>query len=102
LDVAPAHALLLIRSCLAKHQISVVPHPPYSPDLAPGDFFLLPKLKTTLKGRRFQTIEEIHENATRELRSITQSAIQEAFQQWKKCWERCIASRGDYFEGDSA
>jgi transposase len=79
-----------------------VPHPPYSPDLAPADFFLFPKLKTTLKGHRFQTIEEIQENATRELRAITENALQEAFQQWKKHWERCIASRGDYFEGDSA
>jgi AraC-like DNA-binding protein len=40
---------------LTKHQTSVVPHPLYSPDLAPADFFLFPKLKTTLKGRRFQT-----------------------------------------------
>jgi histone-lysine N-methyltransferase SETMAR len=80
----PAHASLLIHSYLAKHQISVVPHPPYSPDLTPADFFLFPKLKTTLKGRRFQTIAEIQENAIRELRAITQSAFQEAFQQWKK------------------
>lgn len=101
-DNAPAHASLLIRSYLAKHQTSVVPHPPYSPDLAPADFFLFPKLKTTLKGRRFQTIEEIQENAIQALRAITASAFQEAFQQWKKRWERCIASRGDYFEGDSA
>jgi transposase len=79
-----------------------VPHPPYSPDLAPADFFLFPKLKSTLKGRRFQTIEEIQENAIRELRAITGSAFQEAFQQWKKCWEWCIDSRGDYFEGDRA
>ena len=66
-DNAPAHASLLIRSYLAKHQTVVVPHPPYSPDLAPANFFLFPKLKTTLKGRRFQTIEEIQENATIEL-----------------------------------
>jgi transposase len=97
-----AHASLLIRSYLAKHQISVVPHSPYSPDLAPAGFFLFPKLKTTLKGRRFQTIEEIQENVTREMRAITESAFQEAFQQWKKRWERCITSRGDYFEGHSA
>jgi len=96
-DNAPAHASLLIRSYLAKHHTSVVPHPPYCPDLAPADFFLFPKLKTTLKGRRFQTIQEIQENALRELRAIT-----EAFQQCKKLWERCIASRGDYFEGDGA
>ena len=101
-DNAPAHASLLSRSYLAKHQTPVVPHPPYSPDLAPADFFLFPKLKTTLKGRHFQTIEEIQENATRELRAITESAFQEAFQKLKKRWERCIASRGDYFEGDSA
>jgi len=102
LDNSPAHPSLLIRSYLAKHQTSIVPHPPYSPDLVPADFFLFPKLKTTLKGRRFQTIEEIQENAIRELRAITESAFQEAFQQWKKRWERCIASRGDYFEGGSA
>jgi len=47
-DNAPAHMLLLICSYLAKHQISVVSHPPYSPDLAPADFFLFPKLKNTL------------------------------------------------------
>jgi len=101
-DNAPAHASLLIRSYLAKHQTSVVPHPPYSPDLAPADFFLFPKLKTTLKRCRFQTIEGIQENAISELRAITESAFQEAFQQRKKCWERCIASRGGYFEGGSA
>jgi len=48
-DNAPAHASLLIRSYPAKHQTSVVPHPPCSPDLAPADFFLFPELKTTLK-----------------------------------------------------
>jgi len=48
-DNAPAHGTLLIRSYLAKHQTSVVPHSPYSPDLAPADIFLFPKLKTTLK-----------------------------------------------------
>jgi len=101
-DNAPVHASLLIHSYLAKHQTSVVPHSLYSPDLAPADFFLFTKLKTTLKGRRFQTIEEIQENAIRELRAITESAFQEAFQQWKKRWERCNASRGYYFEGDSA
>ena len=101
-DNAPAHALLLIRSYLAQHQTSDVLHPPCPPDLAAADFFLVPKLKTTLKGRLFQATEEIQENATRELRAIIESVFQEAFQQWKKCWERCIASRGDYCERDSA
>jgi transposase len=88
-DNASAHASLLIRSYLAKRQTSVVPYPPYSPDLAPADIFLFPKVKTTFKARRFQTTEEIQENTIREL-------------QWKQRWERCVASRGDCFEGDSA
>jgi len=101
-DNAPAHVSLLICSYLAKHQTSVVPHPPYSPNLPPADFFLFPKLKTSLKGHRFQTIEEIQGNAIRELGAITESAFQEAFQQWKKRWERHIASRGDCCEAGSA
>jgi len=79
-----------------------VPHPSYSTDLAPTDFSLFPKLKTTLKGRRFQTSEKLQESAIREFRAITESAFQEAFQQWKKRWERRISSRGDCFEEDSA
>ena len=45
---------------------------------------------------------EIQENSIRELRAITESAFQEAFKQWKKRWERCVANTEDYFEGDSA
>jgi transposase len=100
-DNALAHATLLIRSYVAKHQTSVVPHPPYYPGLTPADFFLFPKLKTTLKEHRFQTIEEIQENALRELHAVTEREFQEAFQQWKKFWERCITSKEDYFEEDS-
>jgi hypothetical protein len=59
----------------------IVPHPPYSPDLAPADCFLSTKFRTVLKGLRFQTIQDIQENAIRELRVITESAFQEAFQQ---------------------
>jgi hypothetical protein len=39
--------------------MAVILHPPYSPDLAPCDFFLFPKIKLKLKGRRFDTNEEI-------------------------------------------
>jgi hypothetical protein len=55
-----------------------------------------------LKGHNFQTTEEIQENAIGELCTITKCAFQEAFQQWKKHWEWCIASTGDYSERDSA
>jgi len=99
-DNAPAHASLLIREFLTKHETTVVPQPPYSPDLAPEDFFLFLKLKSSLKGRQFQTIEEIEENSIRDLRAIPQNTFQDALQNWKKIWERCIKGGGEKFEGD--
>ncbi|EFN83598.1 hypothetical protein EAI_02567, partial [Harpegnathos saltator] len=44
--------------------IPLVPQPPYSPDLSPCDFFLFLKLKNTLKGRHFGTLENIQKNVT--------------------------------------
>jgi histone-lysine N-methyltransferase SETMAR len=66
-DNAPCHAALSVREFLAKHSIPVVPHPPYSPDLSPCDFFLFPRLKSTLKGKRFQDVAEIQLNTTWQL-----------------------------------
>ena len=50
-DNAPAHASLLICEFLTKHEMTVVPQPPCSSDMAPAEFFLFSKLKSSLKGR---------------------------------------------------
>jgi transposase len=98
-DNIPAHTSLFIGKFLAKHETTLVPQQPYSPDLAPvGFLFLFPKLNSTLKGSRFQTTEEIEEISLWDLRAIPQNA----FQNWKKRQEQCINSRGEYFEGDKS
>ena len=56
------HESHLMQSFLVKHQITQAIQPLYSPDLAPCDFWLFPKLKSPLKGKRFQTVNEIQEN----------------------------------------
>jgi hypothetical protein len=56
-DNTPVCTSLLIREFLAKHETTVIPQLPYSPDLAPASFFLFPRLKSTLKGHRFQMTE---------------------------------------------
>ena len=63
----PTHASHLVQRFLVKHQITQVTRPHYSPDLAPCDFWLFQKLKCPLKGKRFQTINEIQENTTGQL-----------------------------------
>ena len=57
-------------SFFVKHQIIQVTQPAYSPDLTPCDFWLCPKLKSPLKGKRFQTISEIQENTMRQQMEI--------------------------------
>lgn len=99
-DNAPPHSAHLVQTFLAKHGIPQVRHPPYSPDLAPNDFFLFPKLKKDLKGRRFQDTEEIKTNATEQLRTFSSEHFQACFQAWKSRWSKCVDSQGDYFEGD--
>jgi hypothetical protein len=51
--------------------MAVIPHPPYSPDLAPCDIFLFPKMKLKLKGRRFDNIQEILAESQRLLDTLT-------------------------------
>ncbi|KAJ4450406.1 hypothetical protein ANN_01830 [Periplaneta americana] len=99
-DNAPAHSSQLIHTFLAKHGITTVRQPPYSPDLAPCDFWLFPKLKTPLKGSRFESREEIMRNATTELNTIPKEDFQRCLRQWKDRWAKCVQAQGAYFEGD--
>ena len=62
---APARAALFVREFLATKQITVLEHPAYSPDLAPNDFFLLPKIKDILKGRHFDDIRPFHKTSSK-------------------------------------
>jgi hypothetical protein len=55
-----------------QQKTTVIPHPPYSPDHAPCDFFLFPKMKLKLQGRRFENIEN--------------------FRTWWRCWRRMTSS----------
>ena len=75
--------------------IKSVPQPPHSPELAPCDFCLFPKLT----GSRYETIKEMKKAMTKVIDTLAQEDFHGAFQ---KLWEqyKCIAAGGDYFEGD--
>ena len=60
--------------------IKTVPHLPYSPDLAPCDFCLFPKLKGNLRGCRYETIEKMKEAVTKVIDRLTQEKFHGAFQ----------------------
>ena len=72
-----------------------VPQPPYSPDLAPCDFWLF----SELRGCRYETIEEMKEAVTKVIDMLTQKDFHRAFHMLLKQY-KCITAGGDYFEGD--
>ena len=74
--------------------IKTVPQPPYSQDLTPSDLF--PKLW----GCRYETIEEMKEAVTKVIDTLTQEDFDGAFQKLLERYNKCIATGGDYFEGD--
>jgi len=57
-------------------------------------------MKRDLKGKRFQNVEEVREKTTETLKAITLQEFQNCSEQWKKRWDNCIDSQGEYFEGD--
>ena len=76
--------------------IKTVPHPPYSRDLAPCDFWLFPKLR----GCRYETIEGMKAVVTKVIDTFTEEDYHGAFQKLLERYNKCIAAGGDYFEGD--
>ena len=76
--------------------IKTVIHSPYCPDLASCNFWLFPKLR----GCRYETIEEMKEAVTKVIDTLTQEDFHGAFEKLLERYNKCIAARGDYFEGD--
>jgi transposase len=76
----------------------VLPHPPYSTDMSPPDYFF-PKLKNPLCGKRFRNFEEVSNEATRVIRRINNEGVLTGIQDFPKRWTAMIKHNGDYIEG---
>lgn len=85
---------------LHEWKINVLPHLPYSPDLAPCDFKLFPHLKNVLRGRRFRTVKLLQDATRQALLDIDKSVYSDAIHEMVARWQKCSAANGEYFEGD--
>ena len=99
-DNAPAHTSLVVREFLTKNNMTTVPHPAYSADLAPCDFYVFPKMKLWLKGRQIISNEEMQAESQQALNTLRPADFNECFQKWQNRWDRCILSQSHYFKGD--
>lgn len=98
-DNAPCHRASIVTNFLKKEKVEVLPHPPYSPDLAPCDFFLFPRLKKHLSGRRYGSRRALGAGIYQYLISVPKTYYEIAFKQWIQRLKMCIRSGGEYFEG---
>ena len=80
--------------------MTTVTHSAYSPDLAPCDCYVFPKMKLRLKGRHFVSIEEVQAESQQVLNTLTPADFTERFKKWQNRWDRCIQAQDDHFEGD--
>jgi histone-lysine N-methyltransferase SETMAR len=79
-DNASVHTSLKTTKFVTNNNMVIVPHPPYSPELALCDFALHPKLKMKLKGRRFETVSDIQRESQAALDSIKENDFHAAFE----------------------
>ena len=94
-DNAPPHR---IDRELAMLNIPRVPHPPYSPDLAPCDFYLFGFLKMMLEGRNFESDLDLLAEVRVILESIPQATLQMVYSEWVQRLNKCIQNNGEYVE----
>jgi transposase len=93
-DNAPWHTSLLVGYFLSNKNIKVCPQPPYSPGLAPCDFWLFPKVKMTIKDKRFESIQDMEVATTVQLKTLTKEVFQNCFRKWQERWDKCVRSEG--------
>ena len=96
-DNIPAHTSQVAMTAATEYGFEILPHPQYSPDMAPSDFYLFPKLKSHLLGTQYGSNEGVIE-AVNEYLGDQEKAYFEGIRKLEQRWAKCIALKGDYIE----
>ena len=88
-DNAPAHKAHLVTEFLESEKVTILPHPPFLPDLAPCDYFLFPKLKYHLSGKRYNSRNALGSEVYQYLMGVPIECYQNCFQKWTDRLKRC-------------
>lgn len=78
--------------------IEVLPHPPYSPDLAPSDYHLFRSMAHFLRGRQFENVEEVENGCHEFFASKSKEWYRHGIEQLARRWIQTIENDGLYFE----
>jgi len=95
---SPPHVARLTSEAIAKMGWEVLPHPSYSPDLAPSDCHLFGFVKDQLHGRRYETTEAIQQAVRQCLRMAGTEFYRRGIFKLPERWEKCVQRSGAYVE----
>ena len=97
-DNAPAHRARQAVKTADQCGYEILPHPPYSPDLAPSDFCLFPNLRKSIKGCRFEDIEDAISAVEEWFQAQNETFYSQGLLKVKHRWQKCGTLQGDYVE----
>ena len=97
-DNAPAHKSLVAMTAATECGFEVLPHPPYSPDMASSDFYMFPKLKSNPRGTQFGSNEGVIAAMNEYLEDQEKDFYLEGLSTLEQRWTKCNALKGDYIE----
>lgn len=97
-DNAPAHTSKLVQNYLDTLNWEVLPHPAYSPDLAPSDYHLFSSMGHALAEQHFDSYEDVGKWLDEWFSSKNKEFFWHGIHKLPERWEKCIASEGKYFE----
>jgi len=97
-DNARPHAAHLTLEAIAKMGWEVLPHPSYSPDVAPSDYHLFRFVRDQLHGQRYETTEAIQKAVRQCLRMTGKEFYRRGIFKLPERWEKCVQRSGDYVE----
>jgi transposase len=99
MDNARPHTAHLTQEFLASSPFEVLPHPPYSPDIAPSDFYLFGTMKRQLRGMDAKSLEELTTAVDEYLASLKREKLLPVFRNWIKRLEK-VCLTGNYFSSN--
>lgn len=97
-DNARPHTAKATMVAIRQKKWELLPHPPYSPDLAPSDYFLFGPMKESLRGVKYETEKALMSDLRKWIKAQPKEWFAAGLRKLPERWQKCIESGGDYIE----
>ena len=97
-DNSRVHTCKVAMDVVERNRYELIPHPAYSPDLAPSKFFLFPNLKKDICGLHFWSDEEVMMAVEEWVKGKDADFFSSGLMALEHPWSKCITLEGNYIE----